>query len=60
MSSPAPGRSILMTSAPRSARFWVHQGPASTRVRSSTRMPVRGAGRCDMSVERKSQEKQAY
>ncbi len=35
--SPVRGGSILMTSAPRSARVWVHQGPASTRVRSSTR-----------------------
>src|SRR5882672_8321074 len=42
-SSPAPGRSILITSAPRSASVWVATGPASTRVRSSTRMPLNGA-----------------
>src|SRR5688572_9114992 len=40
-SSPFPGRSTLITSAPRSARFWVAQGPASTRVRSRTRTPSR-------------------
>ncbi len=38
VSSPLPGRSILITSAPRSARFCAHHGPASTRDRSSTRM----------------------
>ncbi|SOZ23098.1 hypothetical protein CBM2608_A210122 [Cupriavidus taiwanensis] len=37
VSSPAPGRSILITSAPKSARFWAHHGPARTRVRSRTR-----------------------
>src|SRR5258706_582930 len=37
-SSPEPGRSTLMTSAPRSARFCPAQGPASTRERSRTRM----------------------
>src|SRR3990172_1656888 len=41
-SSPVPGRSILITSAPRSARFWPHHGPASTRERSSTRIWDRG------------------
>src|SRR5690349_18357404 len=30
-----------MTSAPRSASVWVHQGPASTRERSRMRMPSR-------------------
>src|SRR5688500_9695066 len=35
-SSPFFGRSILMTSAPRSARFWPVHGAASTRERSST------------------------
>src|SRR5688572_21851431 len=35
-SSPAPGRSTLITSAPRSARFCPHHGPASTRDKSST------------------------
>src|SRR4029077_4063934 len=39
VSSPAPGRSTLITSAPRSASIWVHQGPVSTRLRSNTRMP---------------------
>ncbi len=38
VSSPAPGRSTLTTSAPRSASIWVHQGPASTRDRSNTLM----------------------
>src|SRR5215831_19094008 len=42
VSSPDPGRSTLITSAPRSARFCAAQGPASTRVRSSTRMCERG------------------
>src|SRR5215469_617512 len=41
-SSPRPGSSILMTSAPRSARFIVQKGPASTRVRSSTQIPASG------------------
>src|SRR5215831_9941003 len=41
VSSPWPGRSILITSAPRSARFCVAHGPASTRVRSRTRTPSR-------------------
>src|SRR5690349_5464460 len=35
--------SIFQTSAPRSARLMVAQGPASTRVRSSTRTPVSGS-----------------
>ena len=38
VSSPTPGFSTLMTSAPRSAKFWVHQGPARTRLRSKTRI----------------------
>src|SRR5260221_2752249 len=37
-SSPEPGRSTLITSAPRSARFCPAQGPASTRERSRTGM----------------------
>src|SRR5690606_1979111 len=37
---PLPGFSILMTSAPRSARFWVHQGPARILERSITRTPL--------------------
>ena len=36
------GVSILMTSAPRSASSMLENGPDSTRVRSTTRMPVRG------------------
>ena len=43
VSSPTPGRSILTTSAPRSARICVHHGPASTRERSRTLMPSRAA-----------------
>ena len=39
VSSPAPGGSTLITSAPRSPSIWAHSGPASTRVRSRTRMP---------------------
>src|SRR5262245_41440676 len=38
-SSPRPGRSTLMTSAPRSAIRVAQYGPAMTRERSSTRMP---------------------
>src|SRR3954465_12138540 len=41
-SSPRPGRSTLITSAPRSARFWLAQGAASTRDKSRTRMCERG------------------
>ena len=40
----ARGRSTLITSAPRSASVWVHQGPASTRDRSSTRTPASAIG----------------
>ena len=36
------GVSILTTSAPMSASSMVENGPESTRVRSTTRMPVRG------------------
>ena len=39
VSSPIPGRSTLMTSAPRSPKIIVHSGPASTRLRSSTLSP---------------------
>src|SRR5580658_6881450 len=42
VSSPAPGRSILMTSAPRSPSIWAQVGPARTRVRSNTRRPFSG------------------
>jgi hypothetical protein len=31
---PPLGHSTLMTSAPKSAKFWVHHGPAGTRDRS--------------------------
>src|SRR4026208_567794 len=41
-SSPIFGRSSLMTSAPKSARFWLAQGPASTRERSRTRIFDKG------------------
>src|SRR6266404_370879 len=36
------GGSILMTSAPRSSRVRAQRGPASTREKSTTRVPVRG------------------
>src|SRR5690242_11535487 len=42
VSSPAPGRSILITSAPRSASICAQVGPARTRVRSNTRRPRSG------------------
>src|SRR5262249_11934293 len=42
VSSPSPGRSTLITSAPRSPSIMVQYGPESTLVRSSTRMPSRG------------------
>ena len=38
---PLAGRSTLTTSAPRSASVCVHQGPASTRDKSSMRIPSR-------------------
>ena len=40
LSSPLPGRSSLMTSAPKSASSWAAHGPASTRAMSSTRTPA--------------------
>src|SRR5207237_400159 len=43
VSSPLPGSSILMTSAPMSARIIEQNGPARTRVRSRTRMPLSGS-----------------
>src|SRR6266545_5895041 len=43
VSSPLPGSSILMTSAPMSPKDMAQNGPASTRVRSITRMPWSGA-----------------
>src|SRR3954447_21882834 len=36
------GGSILITSAPRSCRVRAHRGPASTREKSTTRIPLRG------------------
>src|SRR5262249_50362699 len=36
--------SIFSTSAPRSPRLWVQNGPASTRVRSTTLIPASGPG----------------
>src|SRR5207248_20087 len=38
-SSPTPGRSTLITSAPRSCSWYVQKGPASACVRSRTQMP---------------------
>ena len=42
--SPAPGRSILMTSAPMSASIMEQKGPATMCVTSSTRRPSSGRG----------------
>src|ERR1700684_4652981 len=39
-----PGSSILITSAPRSARIIVQNGPGASLVRSSTLIPSSGAG----------------
>src|SRR5258707_2710271 len=50
-SSPEPGRSTLITSAPRSARFCPAQGPASTRERSRTRMCESGPAMSFRSLE---------
>src|SRR4051794_28893397 len=41
VTSPRPGCSILMTSAPIQASSWVHTGPACTCVMSMTRTPSR-------------------
>src|SRR5690242_20566177 len=43
-SSPEPGRSTLMTWAPRSARIMLAAGPATIVLRSRTRTPERTAG----------------
>src|SRR5262245_6123533 len=43
VSSPLPGSSTLMTSAPMSPSIMAQNGPARTRVRSRTRIPARGA-----------------
>src|SRR4029078_10513348 len=45
VTSPTPGRSTLITSAPRSARSRVHSGPASPFSQASTRVPVRSGTR---------------
>src|SRR5207249_8973798 len=42
VSSPFPGSSILMTSAPMSPSIIEQNGPARTRVRSRTRTPASG------------------
>src|SRR5215211_1781912 len=42
MGSPLPGGSILRTSAPKSARSWPQNGPASRLPISTTRTPSRG------------------
>src|ERR1700719_2053060 len=42
VSSPEPGFSILITSAPRSASICTQVGPASTRVRSNTLTSLSG------------------
>ena len=42
-SSPGPGRSILITSAPMSPRICVQKGPATFWVRSATTMPSNGS-----------------
>src|ERR1700722_13217720 len=42
-----PGSSILITSAPRSARIIVQNGPGASLVRSSTLIPSSGAGIVD-------------
>ncbi len=34
--------STLITVAPNRARYWVHSGPGSSRVKSSTRTPLSG------------------
>ena len=53
VSSPRPGCSSLMTRAPRSPRIIVQYGPESTRVKSSTVMPVSGPIRCGVMVPAK-------
>src|SRR5579872_2095899 len=41
VSSPFPGRSTLITSAPRSPSIWVQKGPARTLVKSRTLTPCK-------------------
>src|SRR5581483_7636839 len=50
VSSPPSGFSILITSAPMSDRIWLASGPAITRVKSITRMPLSG-GRPEEDME---------
>src|SRR5262245_39271239 len=47
VSSPAPARSTLITSAPRSASSCPAQGPARMRASSTTRRPASGPGMSD-------------
>ena len=42
VTSPEPGRSTLITSAPNQASIWVQAGPACTCVKSMILMPLRG------------------
>ena len=42
VTSPAPGRSTLITSAPNQASSWVQAGPACTWVKSMILMPLSG------------------
>ena len=46
VSSPLPGFSTLITSAPRSPSIYTQVGPASTRVRSNTVRPFSGPACC--------------
>ncbi len=43
VTSPEPGRSTLITSAPNQASIWVQAGPAWTWVKSMILMPLRGS-----------------
>jgi hypothetical protein len=45
--SPSPGFSILITSAPKSAKYLAQFGPAKTVERSITRRSCSGAGILD-------------
>src|ERR1700685_1296768 len=51
-----PGSSILITSAPRSARIIVQKGPGASLVRSSTLIPSSGAGIVDPPEELLNQQ----
>src|SRR2546423_884122 len=53
VSSPLPGGSTLITSAPMSPSIIVHRGPASMRVKSSTRSPSSAPTRSDALVMEK-------